>query len=66
MRNTSNQKKNQICILLQSFNPSGAESRIFHENKISTVDADGLAPSVAIPSAAKVLTVKDKQVFAFY
>ena len=44
----------------QWVNPSGAETRIFWENKANTMDDDALAPCVARPSAAMVSNMKDK------
>ena len=39
------------------FNPFGAQARILQDNWANTMAADALAPCVARPSAAMVLTV---------
>ena len=38
-------------------NSSGTEAQIFHENYVNTLAADVLAPRVAKPSTAMVLTM---------
>ena len=43
-----------ICSRERLFNSSGAATRIFWENKVHTIAADALAPSIARSSAAMV------------
>ena len=44
------------------FSPSGAETRIFWENQVNSMAADGLAPCVTRWSATVVLTMHGKHI----
>ena len=50
----------------QGFNPFDAAARIVQQNKVNIMAAEALAPCVARTSAAMVLNMQNKQVFAFY
>ena len=50
----------------QYVDPSAAETRIFQDNLVITMTADGPAPCVAGSSAAMLLTMQDKEVLVFH
>ena len=53
-----------ICPVI--LNLSGAETRIFQDELVKTFAAYALAPHVARPSTAMVLTMQHKQVLFFH
>ena len=57
------------CIVFDDglvFNPSGAETRIFWENKVNTMAADALDSCVFKTSAAMIFNMSDKQLLVFH
>ena len=65
--NVCNSYLHLFCTNLPIFlNPSSAEARaIFLEEKVNIIAADALAPDVARPSAAIILTIQKGYIFVF-
>ena len=48
------------------YNSSDAQTGIFHDNWINTMDTDDLAPCIARASATMAFNMEDKWIFVFH
>ena len=58
--------ESSILWLWMAVNPSGAEIRIFQENKVNTISADDLAPWNPRQSATILLTSQNEQILVLH
>ena len=59
-------EKNVNSSRIQRVNPPGAETRIFWNNRVSTIATDDLALCINRTSATMILTIQNRQILVFY